>query len=332
MCYFNALRGRGRPHDNRPRLARPALPLGPTNLMSNSPSVEITGDQNAPVLTPTEIDISDEEFAALSLLVYEQTGICLPKAKRPLLKSRLLKRLLYLEQHSFAQYYEYLKYYDPQKDELQEMINAITTNKTSFFRERHHFDYLREKILVPACRSAGLGRRPSLRFWSAGCSSGEEPYSIAITVATALERLPAWDIKILASDIDTEMLDKASAGIYPRDAVTELPPAVVKEHFLAGTGDYEDFVRVKPALRSLITFGRINLMDAQWPFHGKFDAIFCRNVIIYFDRNSQQQVLRHFAQYLVPEGIFFAGHSENLHWFGDLFEPIGQTVYRLRSS
>jgi chemotaxis protein methyltransferase CheR len=281
------------------------------------------------MLPPADVPITDAEFASLRDLVYAQTGISLRDPKRALLKSRLMKRLRHYRYEHFAQYYDHLKNHDPAGCELQAMINAVTTNKTSFFREEHHFAFLAERILAPANRLALQARQPSLRIWSAGCSSGEEPYSIAITLATNLDRLAAWDVKILASDIDTEMLEKARTGIYSKEAVSALPASAVKRHFLRGTGQYANCVRVKPLLRNLVTFARINLVE-PWPFRAKFDAIFCRNVIIYFDHDSQQQVLERFAQCLKPEGLFFAGHSESLFWLDDLFEPVGHTAYRAR--
>jgi chemotaxis protein methyltransferase CheR len=274
----------------------------------------------------TDVDLTHKEFELLRSLIYQQAGICLRETKLALLKSRLTKRLRHFGYSSFAQYYDHLKNQDPRGEELQEMINAITTNMTSFFREKHHFVCLKERVLAPACQAAGRGHRQSLRMWSAGCSTGEEAYSIAITVADTLQRLPTWDVKILATDIDTGVLEKGRHAVYLRDAVSDLSKETLRKHFLSGKGKSADLVQVKPAIRKLVRFARLNLMD-PWPFKGKFDAIFCRNVIIYFDRGSQRHVLEGFARYLKPGGLFFAGHSENLFWMADLFQPIGRTVY-----
>jgi chemotaxis protein methyltransferase CheR len=271
--------------------------------------------------------MTDAEFARFRSLVYEQSGIYLKEMKRELLKGRLAKRLRHYGYDSFAQYYEHLKDHDSQGAELQEMINAVTTHKTAFFRESHHFDYLRDRFLLPVRRAADQGHRPSIRIWSAGCSSGEEPYTIAITVAANLDRLNTWDVRILGSDIDTNVLDKARAAIYPREAVSDLPSDLLRRNFLSGQGKHAGFVQVKPEIRNLVRFGRVNLLEETWPFHGKFDVIFCRNVMIYFDRDVQRRLLGKFAQYLKPGGLFFAGHSENLFWLGDSFQPIGGTVY-----
>jgi len=271
--------------------------------------------------------MTDAEFARLCTVMFEQSGIQLKENKRELLKGRLAKRLRHYGYDSFSKYYDHLKNQDAQGTELQEMINAVTTHKTAFFREGHHFDCLRERLLLPANRAAAEGRREKIRIWSAGCSSGEEPYSIAITVVANLDRINSWDVKILGSDIDTGVLETARTAIYPREAIDDVPKNLVRQCFLSGQGKDEGFVQAKPEIRNLVKFGRVNLLEEPWPFHGKFDAIFCRNVMIYFDREVQRFVLGRFAKYLKPGGLFFAGHSENLFWLGDWFEPIGGTVY-----
>ncbi len=275
----------------------------------------------------SETTMTDAEFDLLRTLMYEQSGIHLKDAKRELLKGRLAKRLRHHGYESFAQYYDHLKNDDPQGAELQEMLNAVTTHKTSFFRESHHFDYLRERLLVPANQAAAQGRRSPIRIWSAGCSSGEEPYSIAITVVANLQRLNTWDIKILGSDIDTDVLEKARTAIYPGESVSDLAPDLLRRNFLAGKGEQAGLVQLKPEIRNLVRFGRVNLMEPTWPFRRKFDAIFCRNVMIYFERDVQRHVLQKFAEYMKPGGLFFAGHSENLLGLGGSFQPIGGTVY-----
>ena len=275
----------------------------------------------------TTTTMTDAEFALLRSLMYAQSGVNLAESKRELLKGRLAKRLRHHGYDKFAQYYDHLKNQDPQGTELQEMINAVTTHKTAFFRESHHFDYLRDRFLIPAGEAAAQGRRAPIRIWSAGCSSGEEPYSIAITVAANLERLNTWDVKILGSDIDTAVLEKARTAIYPRESVSDLPLDLVRRNFRSGQGQQAGYVQLKPEIQKLVKFGRVNLMEEPWPFQGKFDVIFCRNVMIYFDRDVQRSVLERFAKYLKPGGLFFAGHSENLFWLGEPFQPIGGTVY-----
>jgi chemotaxis protein methyltransferase CheR len=281
------------------------------------------------MLPGAHITITAREFELLRALVYDQTGIFLRDHKRLLLSNRLMKRLRHYGLDCFMDYYEYLKSGAGAAGEFQELVNAVTTNKTGFFRESHHFDLLTQLLLRPAMQLADRGNCPRLRIWSAGCSTGEEPYSIAITAAMNLKRLAAWDLKILASDIDTSVLEQAQLGIYHRAVLRGLPHELVKSCFLGGAGEFAASVQVKPEIRNLVAFARINLMQEPWPLRGKLDAIFCRNVIIYFDRPAQQRLVERFARLLKPGGLFFAGHSESLFWLGDLLEPIGQTVYRL---
>jgi chemotaxis protein methyltransferase CheR len=207
---------------------------------------------------------------------------------------------------------------------LVDFINRITTNKTSFFRESHHFDFLKE-TLIPEIRASG---RSQIRIWSAACSSGEEPYSIAMTLREALGAINGWDISILASDIDTEMLERAQAGIYRLEALEELSPERRKAHFLRGYGDFEGCAQVRLEIRRMVEFRRINLVGAFWPPEGIFDAIFCRNVIIYFGHETQRRILERLARGMRPSGYFFAGHSENLHWMNEVLVPAGVTVYQ----
>ncbi len=283
------------------------------------------------MLLDIDIPVTEREFRLFCSLIREHTGIALRENKRSLLNSRLLARLRYFGYQRFEEYYEHLLCRDPNGEEMQNMINAMTTNMTSFFREKHHFDQLTRHLLVPARESALRKQSVSLRLWSAGCSTGEEAYSIAMTVADNLDHLLAWDVKILATDIDTDVLKAGRAGVYPVESVRGMAQAPVRRHFLQGIGTHTNYVKVKPQLSRLVCFARLNLMDIHWPFRGKFDAIFCRNVIIYFDHDSQRRLLEHFARYLRPQGLFFAGHSESLFWADDLFEPIGHTVYRLRA-
>ena len=239
----------------------------------------------------SEMMMTDAEFELLRALMYQQSGVHLTEQKRDLLKGRLAKRLRHHSYESFAEYYDHLKNEDPQGTELQEMINAVTTHKTAFFRESHHFDCLRERLLIPARQAATRGHQSPIRIWSAGCSSGEEPYTIAITVAANLERLATWDVKILGSDIDTHVIDKARTAIYPLETVSDLPSDLVRRNFLSGKGEQAGLVRLKPEICNLVKFGRVNLMDEHWPFRGKFDAIFCRNTMIYFDRDVQRRLI-----------------------------------------
>ena len=273
--------------------------------------------------------ISPAEFALFRKLIYRETGIALADCKKVLVSTRLARRLRHFDFDSFQKYYDFLMKADPSGDEKRRMINCITTNKTSFFRERHHFDLLDELLLHPMQLRAAAGAPRRLRIWSAACSTGEEPYSIAITVRDTLASLAAWDVKILASDIDTDVLARAERGIYEIDDLNDVPASLRARHFLRGTKESEGLVSVKPEIRRLVHFRRVNFVDAVWPVRGKFDAIFCRNVLIYFDRETQYRLLARLADLLKPEGFLFVGHSENLHWFRDLLIPVATSVYRI---
>jgi chemotaxis protein methyltransferase CheR len=274
--------------------------------------------------------ITDEEFNIFRALILKEAGISLTGAKRQLVTSRLAKRLRYFGFTTFAQYHHYLKTQDPGGEERREMINCLTTNKTDFFRENHHFAFLREQLLPEVRERALHGAPRRLRIWSAACSSGEEPYSIAATVREAWNPLLGWDVKILASDIDTDMLRKGEEGIYPLERFAGVPDAIKHRYFLRGKGEWGTSLRARPELRDLIVFRRINLIEDPWPIRTRFDAIFCRNVIIYFNRATQQRLFARLANYLKEDGYLFVGHSESLHWLSDVFVPLRGTIYRLR--
>lgn len=266
--------------------------------------------------------LNDADFARFSRLIYEAAGISLRETKQCLLVARLGPRLRELGLESFSDYYQHLTA-DTSGRELTIFINRITTNKTSFFRESHHFEFLTGRV-VPQAR----GKR--LRIWSAACSSGEEPYSIAMALRDATGGQAGWDIRIVASDIDTEVLARAEAGVYGLDALREIPEHRVRAHFLRGYGEFAGMAQVRPELRAMVTFRRINLVEANLPLsEGLYDAIFCRNVIIYFDRPTQQSLVERLAEHLKPNGYLFTGHSENLFWAREILTPVQPTIYRL---
>ena len=269
--------------------------------------------------------LTEAEFSRFRGLVREQTGIHLSDHKQNLLVSRLARRVQDLGLSTFASYYEYVTG-DASGNELKTFINRITTNKTSFFREPHHFDFLREHV-IPETQRRSTGGQP---IRTAGCSSGEEPYSIGITLRDASGTHPGWDSRILASDIDTEMLAQAQAGTYPLESLEPVPLDRRRAHFLRGYGSFEGLAQVRPELRKMVEFRRINFNDADWRVNLRFDAIFCRNVIIYFDRALQQRIITRLAEHLKPGGYFFSGHSENLNWLGGGFKTIHPTIYQLR--
>ncbi len=272
-----------------------------------------------------------KEFRLFRELIQRETGISLRESKRALVVTRLSRRLRDLGLESYSQYYEYLSKHDPAGDERRRFINSITTNKTSFFREPHHFKFLREQLVPELHSRARSPADRTLRVWSAACSTGEEPYSIAVTVRDALGAgFPAWDVRILASDIDTDVLAAAGEAVYPLEAAGEVPEALRTRLFLRGIGRWSGCVQIRPEVRSLVTFRRINFIDAAWPVHCRFDAIFCRNAMIYFDRPTQRRLVERLASMLKPAGCLFAGHSENLLWLSDRLVPAGSTVYRLK--
>lgn len=285
-----------------------------------------------PRLLPVSLDqftISDKEFRQLREFIYLHTGIALSDHKRALVCSRLGKRLRHIGLQKYQDYYHLLVEQDPNGDELTHMINAITTNKTDFLREPHHFDYLC-KTLFPEWRKqlTAHGRR-RLRIWSAGTATGEEAYSIAMTVLDAFPDIAQWDIKILATDIDTNVLARAERGIYSLSQVQRIPEPQLRRYFLKGVKGCSGYVRVKPALQNLIRFRHLNLMQNPWPMHGPFDVIFCRNVIIYFDKTTQRSLLNRMETLMHPGAHLMLGHSEALHGITSRFDFVSHSIYRL---
>jgi chemotaxis protein methyltransferase CheR len=270
-----------------------------------------------------EFRFDDTDFVRLRDLVKRHTGIALSDGKRELVYSRLARRLRLLRLDSFERYCTLLE--AGNREELVQMVNAITTNLTAFFREAHHFDYL-ATTLLPAYMQE-KARRQRLRVWSAGCSTGEEPYSMAMVVRETGPATSGWDIKILATDIDSNVLATARRGVYQQERAQGLSPQRLQRWFRQGTGADAGLIRVRPALQALITFRQLNLMHA-WPMRGPFDVIFCRNVVIYFDKATQKVLFDRFADLLDTHGVLCIGHSESLYAVSDRFALLGQTIYR----
>ncbi len=261
------------------------------------------------------------EFRLFSALVHQASGISLHAGKKALLVSRLLRRLRALGLKSFRAYYDYIME-EGSGSEFTCMLDLISTNKTEFFREPRHFEFLRNHIL------SDLKDQKEIRIWSAGCSSGEEPYSIAMTVYD-LRRSPfPVDCKILASDLSTRVLTKARSGIYNAENLQDLPPELVRRHFIRERGDNLGKFRMKPHLYSMIDFRRINLMDERYPIKSPLDAIFCRNVMIYFNRETQEQLISKLYRYLKPGGYLFIGSSEGVQQMKQPFSHVTSTIYR----
>lgn len=265
------------------------------------------------------ITLSDTDFHRVCQLIYKRAGIVLQKHKRDMVYNRLIRRLRTLEVNDFKQYLDTLEA-APNSPEWQAFINALTTNLTSFFREAHHFPVL--------AKHASQIRTGEYRVWSAAASTGEEPYSIAITLADTLGTSPGrW--RIFASDIDTEVLQKAQEAIYRQQELKTLSPQQLHRYFMRGTGPFEGQAKVRSILQNNMEFAVVNLLSSQYQIPGPFDAIFCRNVMIYFDKETQQEILKRFIPLLKPHGLLFAGHSEN---FSNLSRDLclqGKTVYIL---
>lgn len=269
-----------------------------------------------------EFRFTERDFRKVRELAAEHTGIVLTEAKEDMVYSRLAPRVRARRLKDFRSYLDQLlASNDP--DEMTDFINAITTNLTSFFREPHHFDYLR-KTLLPALLQSKAGSR-KLRIWSAGCSTGPEPYSIAMVVR---ETVPDdWDVKILATDLDTNVLQTGANGVYAEEQVTGVPKAMMKRWFLKGKDGMAGKVRARQELRDMISFRQLNLLK-EWPLKGPFDILFCRNVIIYFDKPTQKVLMNRYADMLAANGHLFIGHSETLYRVSDRYESLGQTMYR----
>lgn len=261
---------------------------------------------------------TEQDFRFLAGLANQKTGIVLTEQKRDMVYGRLTRRLRALRLGSFAEYCALLQS-DASGDELPHLVNAITTNLTGFFREAHHFEHLREQAAI--WRGQGKKR---LRLWSSACSSGMEPYSMAMTIRNAIPDIDQWDAKILATDIDSEMLKVANGGEYNASDMQQVPPACAKA-FVAPLGG--ERVTMTDKLRKLVTFRQLNLLE-EWPMRGTFDAVFCRNVVIYFDKPTKEVLFDRIADQMEPNGWLYIGHSENLHGVSDRFELIGRTIYR----
>lgn len=274
------------------------------------------------------LKMSDKEFLELSAIVNTETGIKMPPAKKSMLLSRLLKRLRILELSTFAEYIEYLKTPKGQSEELYIFIDSVTTNKTDFLREPKHFDILTKKIIPDLANRLGAGFKRKFRIWSAPCSTGEEPYTMAMYLNEFASMHKGFTFSILATDISTKVLKKAALAIYDHERIEVLDANMRRKYLLRGKGQYDDSVRIIPALRSQVYFKRVNFMDEQYDSEGPVDVIFCRNVLIYFERSIQEEVINRLCNCLVPGGYLFTGHSENLNGLSVPLVHMGSTVYR----
>jgi len=272
--------------------------------------------------TAKEFDFTRSDFERVRALIYQRAGISLADSKQEMVYSRLARRLRATGIQSFARYLDELEA-GRLGAEWEAFTNALTTNLTSFFREAHHFPLLAELL-------AALPRRDGRPFtiWCSAASTGEEPYSIAMTACEAFGTLTP-PVQIVATDIDTNVLGTGAAGVYPLERVERLEAARLKRFFLRGKGANEGMVRVRPELRQLVSFRQLNLLAGDWPLEGQFDAIFCRNVMIYFDKETQRRILARFVPLMKPHALLFAGHSENFLYVSDALRLRGKTVYEL---
>ena len=273
-----------------------------------------------------EFEFTDANFERIRQFVSENTGIVLTEKKKDMVYGRLSKRV---RKGGFGSFDAFINELDIGNEEEQDfMINAITTNLTAFFRENHHFEHLANVVIPELIEKNKYSKR--IRIWSAGCSTGEEPYSIAITLRENIPDIDRWDIKILATDLDANVVAHGKAGTYREDRITGLPDNIIKRWFTSGVGDDGDMVQVAPELQELITFKRLNLLH-EWPMKGPFDFMFCRNVVIYFDKDTQRVLFDRYADLLAPQAHLFIGHSETLFKVSTRFESRGHTIYKKNS-
>lgn len=269
----------------------------------------------------SEFIYTEEDFRRVQRIIAEHAGISLSEAKKSLVYNRLTKRLRLFGMKAFSEYLDYVD--EHVEEEFSHFVNAITTNLTFFFREEHHFDFLRD-VDFPRLMEKNRASK-KIRIWSAGCSTGEEPYSLAITVK---ENIPAgWDVKILATDLDFNVVAHGKEGVYDQRRVEGMSQKRLNEWFRKGSGENEGKVRVIDELRDLITFKQLNLMH-DWPMKGPFDIIFCRNVMIYFNKETQAILTDRYANYLAEDGHLIIGHSESLFKVSERFNLIGKTIYQ----
>ena len=305
---FNARRAR----DEHAKEAR--------NIMTATRNVriELAGGVRGPEVE-RDFEFTTADFARIRELIHRRAGISLSDHKRDMAYSRLARRLRACGIDTFKQYLDRLETHEDNA-EWEAFVNALTTNLTAFFRESHHFPILADFV---------KRRQQPFSVWCSAASTGEEPYSIAMTLVEALGDHAARQCTVFASDIDSQVLAKAEAGVYSLDQVKALPVERLKRFFLKGTGSHAGLVKVRPELRAMVNFGRVNLTDARYDVKGPFDVIFCRNVMIYFDKPTQGQVLSRFEPLMKPGALLFAGHSENFTYVSQAFRLRGQTVYEL---
>ncbi|NGZ29015.1 MAG: protein-glutamate O-methyltransferase [Magnetococcales bacterium] len=278
-----------------------------------------------------ETGLSDKDFQKLSEFIYDQCGIKMPPSKKTMLEARMQKRLRTLGMSSFREYCNWVLDPVASDNELINFIDIVTTNKTDFFREPSHFEYLVSTAIPEMVRGEGAGVRRKLMVWSAGCSTGEEPYTLCMVLSEFAERYPGlnFDYSILATDISTRVLEKAASAIYEGEKTDPIPMNLKKKYLLRSKDRTQNLVRIVPELRSKVRFRRINFMDSEFGLREKMDVIFCRNVIIYFDRPTQERLINKFCRNLIPGGYLMVGHSETLNSLNVPVVQVSPTIYRM---
>lgn len=275
------------------------------------------------------IPIRPEVFAKFQRLIYSEAGIWLGTHKTALLTGRLARRLRLLGLDTMLDYYELVTQPDQQHERAM-MIDCVTTNETHFFREARHFEFLATRVFPLWKEQELAGKRPKhIRVWSAGCSSGEEPYTLAMVLAKHFPPETGWNLELLGTDISTRVLEAARQAIFPVSRCKEIPQEYLKSSMLKGIAEHEGKIKVRQEIRKLVRFARVNLHADSYPVSGFFDLIFCRNVLIYFDPDSKKKVINGLIGHLSPEGLLFVGHSENLHGITNSLTPVVSTVYSL---
>lgn len=275
-----------------------------------------------------ELTMSDATFRKFSAFTEAELGIKMPPTKKTMLQCRLGKRMRALGIDTLEEYYDHVFESEEGKEhELEHMIDVITTNKTEFFREPSHFDYLFQTVL-PEINASFKAPPKKIKLWSSACSSGEEPYTLAMVLSEFIQAYPGVDYSILGTDICTKVLKKAVNAVYPADSIVPISQQLRKKYLLRGKGKNDGVVRIVPELRNRVRFARLNLMSDDFGIREQMDVIFCRNVIIYFDRPTQEKLLNQLCLHLRPDGYLFMGHSETLHGLRLPLVPVGPTIYR----
>ncbi|MCP5002867.1 MAG: protein-glutamate O-methyltransferase CheR [Planctomycetes bacterium] len=273
--------------------------------------------------------LSNKEFDLFRGLIYKTSGISLAESKKELVKSRLSKRLTARNIGSFEDYYKFVTKADKSGEELVHLLDSISTNKTDFFREKKHFDFLNTKLLPELLTSKEKAKNKKLRVWCAASSSGEEPYTLAMTILDHVTpKKGGWDVKLLATDISTKILQKAIRGVYKEETVRDIPKNLLCAHFSKVNINNTIFYQAKDHLKEIITFRRFNLMTPKFPFKNKFDFLFCRNVMIYFDPETQERLVAKFYDFLPKDGYLFIGHSETLAKKATNFKYVQPALYQ----